>query len=216
MKSHNIIFLGRSGSGKGTQLNLLKNKFNLEEIDSGALLRSFIKQKNSLAGEIKKIITKGALVPSWVVVYLWLKKLLNLKSQKEVIFEGSPRRLAEAYILEESLKLMKRKFIVIYLNVSEKEVMRRLSLRRICEKCGKEYSLEFYPNLTKCPKCGGKLIHRNDDTIKGIKNRLLYFRKDILPVINYFKKKKLLIEINGEGPVKEIHQRILNALNKIN
>jgi len=214
MKSLNIIFLGRSGSGKGTQLSLLKNKFNLEEIDTGFLLRNFIKQKNSLAQNISEIIKRGELVPTWLVVYLWLKKLIGLRDQKGTIFEGSPRRLAEAQILEECLNLMKRKFVVIYLNVSEKEVIRRLSLRRICSKCGQEYSLEFKPNLTHCPKCGGKLIRRPDDNPKAIKNRLFYFKKDLIPVIHYFRKKKLLVEVNGEGPVKEIHQRILKALNK--
>ncbi|NMB92200.1 MAG: nucleoside monophosphate kinase [Parcubacteria group bacterium] len=136
MKSLNIIFLGRSGSGKGTQLNLLKKRFNLEEIDSGFLLRNFIKQKNSLAQNINEIIKNGNLVPTWLVVYLWVKKILTVKNKKGLIFEGSPRRLEEARILEECLNLMNRKFIVIYLNVSEKEVIRRLSLRRICSQCG--------------------------------------------------------------------------------
>jgi adenylate kinase len=212
MKSLNIIFLGRSGSGKGTQLSLLKKIFNLVEIDTGFLLRSFIKQKNSLAKNINLLIQKGELVPTWLVVYLWLKKILNAKSQKGMIFEGSPRRLSEAQILEECLNLMNRKFVVIYLNVSEKEVIRRLSLRRICSQCGQEYSLEFNPDLTHCLKCGGKLIRRPDDNPKAIKNRLNYFKKDIIPVINYFRKKKLLIEINGEGPVKEVYQRIVKQL----
>ncbi|MGB9763139.1 MAG: adenylate kinase family protein [Minisyncoccia bacterium] len=209
-----IIFLGRSGAGKGTQLALLKNKLNLYEIDSGSLLRNFVKQKNPLALNINKIISDGKLVPTWLVVYLWLKTLLNIKSEKGVIFEGSPRRLEEAKILEESLNIMQRKFIVIYLNVSEKEVIRRLLLRRICVKCGREYSLEFNPNLTHCPKCGGKLVKRSDDNLKAIKHRLEYFRKDIIPVINYFRKKKLLIEINGEGSIKEVHERIIKSLNK--
>jgi adenylate kinase len=207
-----IIFLGRSGAGKGTQLNLLKNKLNLYEIDTGSLLRSFVKQKNTLAQNISSMLSQGELVPTWLVVYLWLKKLLSIRSEKGAIFEGSPRRLEEAKILEESLNLMQRKFIVIYLNVSEKEVIRRLLLRRICSRCGREYSLEFHPNLTKCPKCGGKLVKRSDDNEKAIKHRLEYFRKDIIPVINYFKKKNLLIEVNGEGSVKEVHERIMKAL----
>lgn len=207
-----IIFLGRSGAGKGTQLNLLKNKLNLVEIDTGLLLRNFIKQKSILAQNINKIINTGNLVPTWVVTYLWFKKLLAIRSKKNVIFEGSPRRLEEAKILEECLNLMQKKFVAIYLNVSETEVIRRLSLRRICSKCGKEFSLEFIHNLDRCPKCGGKLIKRNDDNPKAIKHRLEYFKKDIIPVINYFKHKQKLIEVNGEGSVDEVHQRIMNAL----
>lgn len=213
MKSLNIIFLGRSGSGKGTQLNLLKKKFNLEEIDSGFLLRNFIKQKNVLAKKMAEVVKSGHLVPSWLMVYLILQKLLRLNKQKGVIFEGSPRRLEEAKILEECLNLLERDFVVIYLNVSEKEIIRRLSLRRICSKCGQEYSLEFNPNLKRCPKCNGKLIRRPDDNPEAIRNRLNFFTKEVIPVIKYFKKKKLLIEVNGEGTVSEVHQRILNSLN---
>lgn len=212
----NIILLGRSGSGKGTQLNLLKRKFPLVEIDSGYLLRQFIKQKNPLAKSIAEIMNKGKLVPTWLVVSLWLKKILNLKGRTStygLVFEGSPRSLIEAKILEEALNLMKREnFKVIYINVPKEEIYKRLDSRRICNKCGREYSLYLRPDLAKtlkCPICNGKLIRRKDDNPQAIKNRMAYFDEKVMPVIRYFKKKKKLIEVNGVGTIKEVFSRIL-------
>lgn len=213
MKSLNIIFLGRSGSGKGTQLALLKKKFSLIEIDTGGLLRRFIKQKGYLSQKTAEVIAKGDLVPFWLVVNLWLKKILNISLDKGIIFEGSPRSLEEAKILDEALNWLGRNNIrVIYLNVQEKEVIRRLSLRRICSQCGREYSLEFSPGLKKCLLCGETLIRRADDYSKAIKNRMFYFQKNIIPVINYFRNKKILVEIDGSGTVEEIYQRITKTL----
>ncbi|MFA5392327.1 MAG: nucleoside monophosphate kinase [Candidatus Paceibacterota bacterium] len=213
MKSLNIIFLGRSGSGKGTQLALLKKKFSLIEIDTGSLLRRFIKQKGYLSQKTAEVIAKGDLVPFWLVVNIWLKKILNISLDKGIIFEGSPRSLEEAKILDEALNWLGRNNIrVIYLNVKEKEVIRRLSLRRICSQCGREYSLEFRSGLKKCLFCEKTLIRRADDYPKAIKNRMFYFQKNIIPVINYFRNKKILVEINGLGTVEEVYQQITKTL----
>ena len=218
-KPLNIILLGRSGSGKGTQLNLLKKKMPLIEIDTGALLRQFAKQKNPLAKSIAEIIDSGLRAPTWLVVSLWLNKILNLKENAKkfgLIFEGSPRCLNEAMILEEALNLMDRdNFKAIYINVPKEEVIRRLNLRRICENCGREYSLELNPKLVrtlKCPVCGGKLLKRKDDNLKAIKNRMNYFDKEVMPVIRYFKNKKKLIEVDGVGSVNEVFGRIVQKL----
>ena len=213
MKSPNIIFLGRSGSGKGTQAELLLKRFFLINIDTGDILRKLAKRKDNFGKTILETINKGKLVPIWLVVYCWLDQLLKIPSKKGIIMEGSPRLLEEAKILEEVFFWLGRKnFKVIYLQTSEKEVTERLLARRICSKCSKEFSLNFTPRLKKCSHCGGKLIRRKDDYPKAIKNRMLFFQKKILPVINYFQKKRIVIHVDGEGSVKEIQKRILKKL----
>jgi len=213
MKSRNIIFLGRSGSGKGTQAELLMKKFSLANIDTGDILRKLTKRSDKFGKTVLKTISHGKLVPIWLVIYCWLDQLLKIPSKKGIIMEGSPRQLEEAKTLEEVFSWLGREnFKVVYLQTSAKEVTRRLLTRRICSKCGKEFSLNFTPNLKKCSSCGGKLIRRKDDYPKAIKNRMLFFQKKILPVINYFRKKRIVIEVNGEGSVEEIHKRILKKL----
>lgn len=210
MKSLNIILLGRSGSGKGTQAELLLKKFSLVNIDTGDILRDLTKRKDQFGKNVFKTISKGKLVPLWLVIYCWLDKFLNLSSKQGIIMEGSPRLLEEAKILEEVLSWFgRKKLIVIYLKTSEKEVTKRLLNRRICSQCHREFSLVLTPNLKKCSHCGGKLIRRSDDYPLAINNRMLFFKKNIIPVINYFRKKNTLIEIKGEGSVMEIHQDIV-------
>jgi adenylate kinase len=213
MKSRNIIFLGRSGSGKGTQAELLMKKFSLANIDTGDILRKLTKRSDKFGKTVLKTISHGKLVPIWLVIYCWLDQLLKIPSKKGIIMEGSPRQLEEAKTLEEVFSWLGREnFKVVYLQTSAKEVTRRLLTRRICSKCGKEFSLNFTPNLKKCSSCGGKLIRRKDDYPKAIKSRMLFFQKKILPVINYFRKKKIVVEVNGEGSVKEINKIILKKL----
>ncbi|MFA5459885.1 MAG: nucleoside monophosphate kinase [Candidatus Paceibacterota bacterium] len=215
MKSPNIILLGRSGSGKGTQAELLLKKFSLVNIDTGDILRSLSKRDDAFGKNILKNISKGKLVPLWLVIYCWLDQFLKISSQQGIIMEGSPRLLDEAKILEQVFSWFgRKKLIVIYLKTSEKEVTERLLNRRICSKCYREYSLKLTPGIKKCSYCGGKLIRRHDDYPSAIKNRMLFFRKNIIPVINYFRKRKMLIEVKGEGSVEEIHQNILKKLTK--
>ncbi|MCK4805681.1 MAG: nucleoside monophosphate kinase [Candidatus Pacebacteria bacterium] len=213
MKSHNIIFLGRSGSGKGTQAELLMKKFVLVNIDTGDILRKLARRKDKFGRTVLKTISHGKLVPIWLVIYCWFNQLLKIPSKKGIIMEGSPRQLEEAKILEEIFSWLGRENLkVVYLRTSTKEVTQRLLLRRICSKCGRGFSLNFTPNLKECSYCKGKLIRRSDDYPRAIKNRMLFFQKKILPVINYFRKKKIVIEVNGEGSVEEIHKRILKKL----
>ncbi len=213
MKPINIIFLGRSGSGKGTQAKLLQEELSLVDIDTGGILRNLAKNKDFLGKKIAQTINKGYLVPQWLVIFCWFRRLLSLPSQKGVIMEGSPRQLEEAKTLMDIFQWLGRDRIkVIYLKVSAEEVKKRLLARRICSRCGKEYSLLVNPGLRKCPACGGKLIRRTDDYPQAIRNRMIFFRKQIIPVINYFRQKNMVIEINGMQPIDLVHKEIMKKI----
>lgn len=208
----NIIFLGKPGSGKGTQAELLKTKFSLFSIDSGEILRKLIKENHPFKERILKVMEKGELVPLWLVIWAWLNELLKVPHDQGVIFEGSPRQLEEAKILLEVLEWLKRKKIkAIYLEVPDKELIKRIKARYICPNCLKEYSLILNPELKnlECPVCHQKLTKRPDDNPSAFKKRLKDFYKTVYPVIKFFQKKGLLIKIKAEGTVEEVFERIL-------
>lgn len=213
-----IILLGRPGSGKGTQAKLLMEKFNLEWLGTGDLLRAEKKKKSFTGKNIGKVIDVGKRISTPVVFKLWMDKLEELKKMSKLngfVLDGSPRSLFEAEMLEmafEWYEWVEYKKI-IYIDISPKEVIRRLINRRVCKKCGKATSFSLKNiKLGKCNNCNGELISRDDDTVEGIKKRLAWFKTDVGPSINYYKKQGNLIKINGEQSVKAIHRDILKAI----
>ena len=213
-----IIFLGKPGSGKGTQAELLGKKLRLNYVGSGDLLRQR-KTKNDFTGtKLKKVVDTGGLVPTPVIFKLWLDKFEELKKKKDLkgfIMDGSPRKIFEAYLLDEVLPWYEwsKNVKVMLIYVSNKEVIWRLTKRRICQKCKEIIPyVGKWREVKKCPKCGGKLIHRADDTIKGVKSRLTWFKSDVQPVINYYRKTKRLIKINGEQSIENVFKDILKVL----
>ncbi|MGC9031308.1 MAG: adenylate kinase family protein [Minisyncoccia bacterium] len=213
-----ILFLGRPGSGKGTQTKLLQEKFKFEYIGSGDLLRAAEKNKNFSGKKISSVIDKGGLVPTPVIFKLWLDKFEELKSKKNlrgIIIDGSPRKILEAYLIDEALEWYEwHKDVKIFLiDISSKESIKRLTKRKICEKCGKIIPyLGEYKNIKVCPDCGGKLIQRKDDNIEAIKKRLKWFNSEVRKVINYYKKTKRLIRINGAQSIEDVFKEILKYL----
>lgn len=213
-----IILFGKSGSGKGTQAELLQKKFGLDYIGSGDLLRARQKKKDFTGKKMTKILTKGKLAPTSVIFKLWLDKTEELKNKKKLkgfVMDGNPRKILEARLVDEALEWYEwdKNLKVILIDISDKEAIWRLTKRRICKKC-KEI-VPFVDNLRKvkkCPKCGGKLIRRYDDTIKAVKNRLGWFKIDVRPVINYYRRDGRLIKTNGEQPIEKVFKDILKAI----
>ncbi|MDD5606309.1 MAG: nucleoside monophosphate kinase [Candidatus Pacebacteria bacterium] len=210
-----IILLGKSGSGKGTQAKLLKEKFNLEYIGSGDLLRKRAQKKDFTGKKILEIFNKGGLIPTPVILKLWLEKIEELKNKKNlrgIIMDGNPRKILEAYLIDEVFTYYEwsNKVKAILVDISDKEATNRLLKRRICKKCKEiiPYVGEF-KLLKKCHKCGGSLINRSDDTKKSVQKRLAWFKKDVQPIINYYKKKRILVEINGEKNIEDVFKDVL-------
>lgn len=214
-----IILLGPQGSGKGTQAEFLKKKFKLEYVGSGDLVRKRQKGKDFTGKKLLEVSAKkGKIIPTFLMSKLWADKFEELKQKPKLngfILDGSPRKLIEATLVDEALDWYEwqKNVKIILVNISEKESIWRLTKRRICKDCGKiiPYVGEFR-KLEKCDKCGGKFFTRTDDAIGGVKERLRWFKTDVVPVINGYKKQGRLIEINGEQSIKDVFKDILKAL----
>ncbi len=211
----NIFLLGPSGSGKGTQARLLTKDFKLLHVNTGGDLRGMAQEKTPLGQKVKGLIENGYLAPSWLVIHSWLRNIADLPIDHGVIFEGAPRVINEAKLMDEIFTFLGRdKRVFISLKVNLKEAQKRILNRRLCSKCQTEVSLVLTPNINRCPKCGGKLEKRADDNPKAVVKRFVFFKKNVMPVINYYKKQNRLIVINGDQPIKKVYKDILSNLKR--
>ncbi len=213
-----IIFLGPPGSGKGTQAKLMAKKLQAQYFESGDVLREKAKEKSALGQEIDRLLNQeGKYVPDEMmkaIVSDWLSKA-NL--DEEMVFDGYPRTKDQYLVFQEMLVAKGVKIDkVIYLRVNEKEVIKRLSARRICSQCDLEFNL-----VTKLPKkdelcdqCQEKLIQRQDDAPEIIKKRLEIYNQLTKPLVEFVRQQGILEEVDGERPIEVIHQDILARLEK--
>lgn len=217
----NFILIGRSGSGKGTQADLLMEHFgNLHPFVTGDMFRALAKADTAVGAKIRRIIAEGGLPLDDIATTLWMHAIsFNLKSNEGLLADGFPRRLPEAENLDRFLEFLGRKESTFYLliDISREEAFNRLTKRRICKKCGRLIPwVGEFKKLKVCDKCGGELVTRPDDKIEAIKNRLDYYEENVVPVVGYYKKQKKLIEINGEQPIDDVFKDILRAIKNRN
>jgi len=210
-KPLNVILLGRSGSGKGTQAKLLCEKFDLEYIGSGDLLREFSNRDTAGSRRLKMELADGKLVPTWMPFYLWMDKLVSLPEGKGVLFDGSPRKVNEAEILEEVLEWFGRDNIKVFLiDVPRDEVYKRMILRRVCAKCGNiSVTKTEQKGEENCEKCGEPMKIRPGDHPEAIEARLDWFDKETSQSIDFYEKKGMLLRIDGGQSVDDVFKDLL-------
>lgn len=213
----NILLIGPQASGKGTQAEKLVKKFGLAYVEMGHLLRKVAQEDSPLGFEVKKIIEKGQLVPDEIIFQVIENYLKRVGSFEGIVFDGFPRIISQAEYFQEFLAKKGKKIdLVIYLSLPREVTFSRLSNRRICEKCGAVFNLITKPPKKEkiCDFCGGSLIVRADETPEKIKTRLEEFERETLPLIDFYKKKGILEEVDGNQPIEAVFKDILKRLRK--
>jgi adenylate kinase len=210
-----IIFLGAPGAGKGTQAANVARKLNLVHIASGNLFRQALEQGTELGIKTKSYMEKGVLVPNQITIQMVLERLSAPDSEAGAILDGFPRNLEQAEALDKALARQGKAIDkVVYIKVSEEELLGRLSGRRVCRQCQAPCHVSDFPPRVegRCDRCGGELYQRPDDTEESIRKRLEVYSVETAPLIDYYGRVSKLVEINGKGSVAEVGGRIVAAL----
>lgn len=208
----NIIFIAPPAAGKGTQSNMLKEKFGYNHISTGDMLREAINSGSEIGKEVKNIIDKGELVSDDLIIKL-VKDKLTSTDGKPFILDGFPRTLNQAKSLDE---ILTDDYIVIYLDLAESEAINRITGRLTCN-CGKSYNVNIDKLKPKvdgiCDNCGSILIKRDDDNVESFKVRFKTFLDNTDSILKYYEDKEKLIKIDVNKDVQDIFESILEVAN---
>mgnify|MGYP001283134366 FL=1 len=213
----NIILFGPPGAGKGTQGDYLVKSFNLFKISTGDLLRNEIKNESLLGKEIKSVIEKGKFVSDNIVNKLIDSVVFEKKYYNKIIFDGYPRNLTQVNHLESVINKNNQKIsCVLNINVNQETVIKRILGRQSCSKCGKIFN-KFYnpPNVTN-HKCEPKhLKTRSDDTEETIKKRYKTYEEITFPIIEHYRNRNMLFDVNGMVEISEINEEINGIIKRL-
>ena len=216
----NLVFLGAPGSGKGTQAKRVKERYNLAHISTGDILRAEIKAGSDLGLAARKVMESGGLVGDDIILGMMDQRLRQSDCQRGWILDGFPRTLAQAEGLETTLDGMGRELgLGVLIQVDEEAVVQRLSNRRTCKDCGTIFSRadlaaegDELPTEGECPDCGGTWVLRDDDRPDTVRNRLAVYAEETEPVIDFFRGRDRLVEIDGSQPPEMVSDAILSIL----
>jgi adenylate kinase len=210
-----VIFLGPPGVGKGTQADFIAQKYEIPKLSTGDLLRESVTNETPLGKEAKGYMNRGELVPDAVVVGLVEEKLSSPECQKGFLLDGFPRTEAQADQLASYLASTGKELDqVVYFSLSKDEIIRRISGRRSCPNCKAVYHLESVPPKHGgiCDVCGKALIQRNDDKPETVESRLAVYQEQTAPLVEYYKTKNILGELDGAGLVSAVQERLVALL----
>jgi len=199
-RERNVVLLGAPGSGKGTQAERIVARYGLPHISTGDMLRAAIAKGTEMGREARRFMDAGALVPDEVVVGCVRERLAREDTGRGFLLDGFPRTLPQAEKLDEVLAETARAIThAVLIDVPEDELVRRISGRRTCPGCGKIYHMVYDPPLSEgvCDVCGTALEQRADDNEETARKRLVVFRCDTEPVIEYYRAKGILGEAQG-------------------
>ncbi len=210
----NIILLGPPGAGKGTQAKKISENCSLPHISTGDMLRENISNNTPLGLKAKSYMSRGELVPDELLITIIKDRLSRSDCSGGFLLDGYPRTIPQADALQMILTESGRKLdVVLNIDVDDGELIKRLSGRRMCA-CGASYHVDFNPPEKEgfCDKCKGKLYQREDDRAEAIRNRLVVYKKQTQPLINYYTKKGILQRIDGSKDISAIFEDIKKVL----
>jgi adenylate kinase len=210
-----LVLLGPPGSGKGTHGAWLSEQYGVPTISTGDILRAEVAQGSQLGRKAKQYMDEGKLVPDDVILEMIEQRFRADDCARGFLLDGFPRTRAQA----EGLDVMLQRFGwkldgVLKLDVDEEEIVRRLTSRRVCSRCGKIFNLVTDPPPAngRCPNCNGEVIQRSDDTEETVRNRLRVYEEQTRPLVDFYRDRGLLVTVNGQGSIEEVRERIAQAL----
>ena len=219
------MLFGPPGAGKGTQAQLLRDRWQVCHISSGDLFRQHLQEETPLGLKAAEFMNQGLLVPDEVTIDIILERVISLDVAKGFILDGFPRNTNQAQVLEEALERRSRGLDkAVHIDVPEEELVRRLGGRFSCRRCqaphnnvalktavgasrGGSGEAEF-----KCQQCGWELYQRTDDSPDAIRRRIEGYQRETRPLLGFYRERDMLTEVSGSGTVQSVNQRVLTAL----
>ncbi len=208
-----LVLFGPPGAGKGTQSKFLTDRFTLAHVSSGDLFRKNLQDGTPLGLRAKEFMDQGILVPDEVTIDIILSEVMSLNTDDGFILDGFPRNTRQALELEEALERRSRGLDhVVHIDVSEPELVRRLSGRYICRACQAPYTVETGPDAQVCQRCGGDLYQRDDDRPEAVRKRIAVYREETLPLLSFYRDRSILVDVPGDDTIEEVNKNIVAVL----
>lgn len=214
-----LVLLGPPGVGKGTQAARLGARFGVPHVSTGDMFREALSRRTPLGLAAKEYMDAGKLVPDEITIGLVRERLAQPDCSRGFVLDGFPRNLAQAEALEGVLQGLGMKLnAAVSIEAGRDTVIRRLSGRRQCRRCGAVYNLAFNPppDPARCPKCGGELYQRDDDREETVRERLRVYMAETEPLVDFYKRKGLLVAVDGEKDIDEVTGAIVSAVEEGN
>lgn len=210
-----IVMLGAPGAGKGTQAEMIAEKYNIPHISTGDIFRANIKNGTELGKKAKAYMDAGNLVPDELTVDLVIDRVAQDDCKEGYILDGFPRTIPQAEVFTQQLAKNGDKIdYAIDVEVPDENIITRMGGRRSCPNCGATYHIQYIPPKKEgiCDSCGEALVLRNDDKPETVKNRLNVYHESTQPLIDFYKEQDVLREVDGTQDMKDVFAAIINIL----
>ncbi len=211
--SMKLVIFGPPSAGKGTQAQKLSKQYGIPQVATGDLLRKAVADKTPLGLKIKSYLDQGKLGPDEVIVQLIKERVAKPDCRKGFLLDGFPRTMGQAKELEKMTDID----LVLSIVVDLESLVERAVGRRTCPKCSAVYHIKFNPPMNEgiCEKCGSKLVQRDDDKEDTVRNRLRIYQEQTAPLIEYYRKKGKLVDIDGSGGIDAVYSQMVKAISHL-